>query len=294
VINLKLIKKGIFAFDKIFLNSYFRKIYNLIKYNLKVWFINFSSKKIINKKRHILKKKLVISLTSHPARFKTLPLTLNSILKQSVQADKIILWIEKKDKKKIPFSVSNLNGIFIKYCENSLISYSKIIPTLRRYRDCYIITIDDDFIYHNKLIENLVYKSSKYPNDIIANRIHKIRIINKQPTKYMSWYLNFKKDTKLAFFTGTGGVLYPPNCFYKDVLKVKYFKKLAPLGDDIWLNWMARIKGTNVRRSNYEKTSESIKSITGGLYKKNIKQNYNDVQIKNMINKYGFPFKIKN
>ena len=41
MINLKLIKKGIFAFDKIFLNSYFRKIYNLIKYkNHKIKFAN--------------------------------------------------------------------------------------------------------------------------------------------------------------------------------------------------------------------------------------------------------------
>jgi len=290
VINYKLIKKCIFAFDKTYLNSSFRKTYNLFKYNFKVWLINFSSKEIINYNKHILKKKLVVSLTSHPARFKTLPLTLNSILNQSVHADKIVLWIEKKDKKKLPFSVLNFKGISIDYCENNLISYTKIIPALRKYPNCYLITIDDDIIYPNNLVENLVNKSIRFPNDIIANRIHKIKFKNKQPAKYNSWFFDFKKNTKYAFFTGTGGVLYPPNCFFKDVLKIKYFKKLAPLGDDIWLNWMARLKGTNVKRSNYKKTSESIKSIKEGLYKKNIKQNYNDVQIANMIKKYGFPF----
>lgn len=290
MINFKLIKKSIFAFDKTYLNSSFRNIYNLFKYNFKVWLVNFSSKKILSYNKHNLKKKLVISLTSYPARFKTLPLTLNSILNQSVHADKIVLWIENKDKKKLPSSVLNFKGISIEYCENNLISYTKIIPTLRKYPDCYLITIDDDTIYPNKLIESLVSASNKFPNDIIANRIHKIRIINKKPAKYNSWYFNFKKDTKYAFFTGTGGVLYPPNCFYKDVLIAKYFKKLAPLGDDIWLNWMARMKGTNVRFSGYEKISESIKSIRGGLYKKNIKQNYNDIQIRNVSKKYGFPF----
>lgn len=290
MINFKLIKKNIFVFDKTYFNSSFRRLYNSLKYNFKVWLINFSNKEITNYKKHTLKKKLIVSLTSHPLRFKTLPLTLNSILNQSVNADKIVLWIEKKNKKKLPFSVLNFKGVSIEYCENNLISYTKIIPTLRKYPQSYIITIDDDVIYSNKLIENLVYKSNRYPNDIIANRIHKIRIINKKPAKYNSWHFNFKKDTKYAFFTGTGGVLYPPNCFYKDVLKVKYFKKLAPLGDDIWLNWMARIKGVNVRRSNHEKTSETIKSISGGLYKKNVKQNYNDVQIRNMNKKYGFPF----
>ena len=131
----------------------------------------------------------------------------------------------------------NFKGVSIEYCENNLISYTKIIPTLRKYPQSYIITIDDDVIYSNKLIENLVYKSNRYPNDIIANRIHKIRIINKKPAKYNSWHFNFKKDTKYAFFTGTGGVLYPPKCFHKDILDKKSIMDLKGSPIRIFKEW---------------------------------------------------------
>ena len=33
-----------------------------------------------------------------------------------------------------------------------------------------------------------------------------------------------------------------------------------------------------------------IKVIKSGLFKKNVKQNFNDVQIKGIIERYGFPF----
>ena len=220
---------------------------------------------------------------------------MNSILNQSIEADKIILWIEKKDKKKISSSINNFKGITIKYCENGLFSYKKIIPTLRQFKDEYIITLDDDVIYSDKSIEKLVTQSKKYPKDIIANCTHKIKIKNSYPANYKLWSHNYKKETRYAYFTGTGGVLYPPKCFYKDVLNVKILKKLAPYGDDIWLNWMVKLKGKKIRFSHIDQNLdgfgyEDIKIIRDGLYKKNVKLNFNDTQIKNMIKKYGFPF----
>ena len=37
--------------------------------------------------------KVIISLTSYPARIDTVHLTIRSILRQTVQADKILLWL---------------------------------------------------------------------------------------------------------------------------------------------------------------------------------------------------------
>ena len=288
-------KKQLFNFDDIVFNSFFRKRYNFVKYNLKLFVTVFFTAKVNFSKKHGLKKKLIISLTSYPARFRTLPLVLSSILKQSIKPDKVILWIEKNDKKKIPSSVNNFKGITIKYCENGLLSYKKIIPALKQFRNEYIITLDDDVIYSSQSIEKLIIQSKKYPKDIIANCTHKIKINTSNPAKYKSWKHNYKKETRYAYFTGTGGVLYPPNCFYKDVLKSKMFKKLAPFGDDIWLNWMVKLRGKKIRFSYIDQNLdgfgyEDIKIIRDGLYKKNVKLNYNDIQIKNMIQKYGFPF----
>lgn len=266
------------------------KFYDFIKYNYKLFIIKSNKSRTDITKNHCLKKKLIISLTSYPKRFKTLPLVLDSILNQSIRSDKIILWIEKKDKNKIPSQILNFKGIQLEICENDLFSYKKIIPALRKYKNCNIITFDDDVIYAQNSVEKLVKLSKKYPNDIIANCIHKIRLINYFPIRYRLWDRNYKKQTKYAFFTGGAGVLFPPNCFYKDISKKNYFMKITPTADDIWLNWMAKLKKTKIRNSLIGRNYEFIKLIKGGLYKKNVKQNFNDIQIKKIIKKYGFPY----
>lgn len=290
MLNLHFLKKNLFKIDKLFFNSFLLKSYDFIKYNLKLLTLNVLRKKNSYSKNHYLKKKLLVSLTSYPKRFKTLPLVLNSIINQTVKPDKIVLWIENNDRKKLPSKVLNFKGVDVEFCENNLFSYKKIIPSLKKYKDYYIITFDDDVIYFNDSVEKLVTQSKKFPHDVIANCIHKINLINSLPINYKLWSRNYKKQTKYAYFTGTAGVLYPPNSFHKDVLKKNYFKRLAPLGDDIWLNWMVKLKKNKIRFSLINKNYELIKIIKGGLYKKNVKDNYNDVQIKNMIKKYGFPF----
>lgn len=290
MVNLNLLKKTFFKFDRIILNSYILIFYNFIKYNIKLLNIIIFRKKNIFQKKHNLKKKLIVSLTSYPKRFKTLPLVLESIINQNIQPDKIILWIEKNDKKELPKTVKSFKNIEIKFCENGLFSYKKIIPTLKEFKDTYIITFDDDVIYSKNSIEKLISVSKKYPREVIANCIHKIQLINSFPISYKLWKRNYRKQTKLAFFTGTAGVLYPPNCFYKDVLKKNEFKRLTPLGDDIWLNWMVKLNNVKTRFTFIKNNYELIKIIKGGLYKKNFKNNYNDIQIRNMIKKYGFPF----
>lgn len=283
-------KKIFFKLDRYIFNSLILKFYNLIKYNFKLLILNFFKRDISLTKNHKLKKKLIVSLTSYPKRFRTLPLVLDSIMKQTVLPDKIVLWIENKDKEKLPLTVLNFKGINIEFCENGLLSYKKIIPSLRKFRNSYIITLDDDFVYSKNTIEKLVLNSRKFPNDVIVNRIHKINTINNYPTRYRLWSHNYVKKTKFAFFTNGAGALFPPNCFYKDVLKKNCFKKLTPYADDIWLNWMVRLNKTNIRFSGIYKNYEYIKIIKGGLRRRNLKTDYNDIQIKNMIQKYGFPF----
>ena len=72
------------------------------------------------------------------------------------------------------------------------------------------------------------------------------------------------------------------------MLNVKILKKLAPYGDDIWLNWMVKLKGKKIRFSHIDQNLdgfgyEDIKIIRDGLYKKNVKLNFNDTQIKTFI-----------
>ena len=291
---LKFVKKKIIDFDRKLLNSFILNTYLNLKYFFKIKkvYLSLKNTEINYRKKHTLKKELIISLTSYHERFKTLPLVLNSLQNQTVLADKIELWIEEKDKSFLPSKIFKFRNIIIKFCENDLFSYKKIIPALKENDDRYIVTFDDDIIYPEESLEALISKSKEFPNDVIANKMHAMKVVNKLPDTYNNWNHNFKGHNNYNFSTGAGGVLYPPKCFYKDILDVKNMMLLCPSNDDIWLNWMVKLNKSQIRYSgiNLDYSPIMIRIIKSGLYKKNVKQNFNDVQIKRMIEKYGFPY----
>ena len=65
--------------------------------------------------------------------------------------------------------------------------------------------------------------------------------------------------------------------------------ELCPSNDDIWLNWMVKLNNNKIKYSGINKEFVMIK-IVSLVYLKNVKQNFNDVQIKRIIEKYGFPY----
>ena len=56
---------------------------------------------------------------------------------------------------------------------------------------------------------------------------------------------------------------------------------------------MIKLNKKKIFNSEFNEKFIMIKKIKSGLFKKNVKQNYNDVQIKKIIQEYGFPH-IKN
>ena len=60
--------------------------------------------------RHQLPSRLIVSLTSYPARFKTLGLTIRSLLDQTVKPDLIVLWVDHAAMASLPQSVTELEG----------------------------------------------------------------------------------------------------------------------------------------------------------------------------------------
>ncbi|HBQ58064.1 MAG TPA: hypothetical protein DD671_00115, partial [Balneolaceae bacterium] len=127
-----------------------------------------------NSYSHELPGELIVSLTSYPNRFEHLPLTLLSIIKQSVSPDKIILWIAEQDKSALSEEILQFidRGVDIRFCED-LRSYKKIIPTLKSHPDAFIITADDDLYYNKRWVEGLV---RDYENNetVVAHRVHRI------------------------------------------------------------------------------------------------------------------------
>ena len=195
---------------------------------------------------------IIVSLTSYPARINTVHLAIESILNQSVKADNVILWLAEEQfpnkEKDLPQQLLNLipQGLTIGWCEN-IKSYKKLIPTLRQYPDALIVTADDDNIYNKKWLEKLYKSYLKYPHDIHAHRVTKFKYKHGKFEVIAGGKEYYNGSSYLNKITGVGGVLYPPNCFYKDILNEDLIMKLAPTNDDQWFWLQAVLNGRKIR-----------------------------------------------
>lgn len=241
-------------------------------------------------------RKIVVSLTTIPTRIRTIPVVLKSIFNQTMMPDRIILWISDKidNRAEIEELLKNEieNGIEIRYIQDVRV-HTKYYYAMREFPEDLIITIDDDILYPENLIENLYAVHLKNPNCVIAARAHEMTFSGNKINKYKSWHMlapGINDDAKCLLATGVGGVLYPPHALYTDWINPEVFLKLCPTADDIWLKVMESLKKTQVIKL-YKYTRESfIVSSTQSvaLSKQNVDEGRNDRLLNNLIEHYDF------
>lgn len=239
----------------------------------------------------VLQNPIVVSLTTYGQRINTVYLSIASVMRQSLKANRIILWLSQEEFKNkcLPATLRLLEkkGLEIRYCED-IRSYKKLIPTLKLCPDSIIITIDDDCMYDIELIDRLVRAHIDEPETVWANRVHLItKDKNGKIRPYKKWQTarpNEESDCNMA--TGVGGVLYPPNIFTDEILDEKKFMSLAPTADDIWFKAMELNQGIKVKRVKPRNESD-IDDYIGGLVKyshglanENVNKGRNDKTVK--------------
>ena len=237
---------------------------------------------------------LVVSLTSYPPRYPTLHLTLRALLRQSVQPDKLILWIAHGDYDELPKAVSLLerHGLEIRKCED-LRSYKKIVPSLLLSQASHIVIADDDVFYGKRWLERLVRVHVRHPGSVIYYRGHRPLLApDGQLLPYKDWMHDCRDqgETSIALPTGVGGVLYPEGSLGGGWVKQDTYLHLCPNGDDLWLNLVARRNGRS-----FLKTAQSPPIIAWrgsqdvSLALGNLHGGQNDEQLKRIEARYG-PF----
>lgn len=219
---------------------------------------------------------VVVSLTSYPQRFPTLHLCLESLFHQSIQPNKIVLYVYNKDLP-LPNSVIQYEnqGLLIKSVNEDLKSHKKYFYAMQEYHDDIVITVDDDMIYPPQLIEMLLSSYQRFPNAISAGRAHGIRLSdNGSLLQYLDWdweidYYNIPSYHLLA--TGVGGILYPPHCLISEVFNVSSIKKYCLYQDDIWLKCMELLSKVPVTliKQNSQHPPGIPNVYTKGLYLEN-------------------------
>lgn len=235
---------------------------------------------------HDLPGYLVVSLTSYPARFPTLSLTLRSLLSQDMAPDRLVLWIASEHMDMLPANVLALqqHGLEIRPCPD-LGSFKKIIPALQAFPDYSILTADDDVHYPKDWLRRFV-EEYRDPSEVLCQRARGAVVSNGQFASYRTWKVLTAPDIGPHVFpTGMAGILYPPHCLDGCAAD---FMELCPNGDDIWLYWMARRNGCVHRLiAPAGKFIAWPKSQRVALWRSNNTGTENDRHIAAMVATYG-------
>ncbi len=242
---------------------------------------------------HTLSAPLIVSLTSYAPRFPTLAFALRSLLRQTVRADRTILWVAHDDFELLPREVLRLQsrGLEIRQVEDQR-SYTKILPALDAFPDAFICTADDDVYYWPTWLAELVERTDEDRQVVRFHRAHEMTFDAADDLRpYAEWIFDTKTrgESQRYFPTGVGGILYPPGILRHTVEDRQAAFTLCPFADDVWLFWIG--KGNGARYHAVGRNRPLLnwpQSQAQSLWAENQKGR-NDMQIRKMIERYGFP-----
>jgi hypothetical protein len=239
---------------------------------------------------------IIVSLTSYSKRINDVYLPIESIMCGSIKPNKILLWLgEDMINYQLPSNIQNQlkRGLEVMFTKD-IRSYTKLIPSLKKFPNDVIITIDDDVLYPYNAVENLLNAYKKNSNLIYARRMHRIIKKNKiLPYRKWEWEIQDDKISTLNFPTGVGGGLYPPKCFDKRVFDENVFMSICKIGDDIWFKAMALLNGVNSQKVDTKKKCKNFGTAgvlenqpinKFGLWNEN--RAANDTQLKAVFDEY--------
>lgn len=249
---------------------------------------------------------VIVSLTSYGKRIYDVCLAIESIMQGTMLPNRIVLWLSEEEfkGKTLPLTLQNQmkRGLEVRYTADTK-SFKKLIPSLQEFPESVIITIDDDLLYCYDFVEKLV---NEYKAD--ANCIHAYRVLKMTFCKignlqsYLDWERQQEEGNKsrFNFFTTGGGVLFPPNSLDKNVFDSAVFMSICRYADDVWINAMAIMKGTPVRKT-YSHNEDGDEFVPISIHQKDalcIENNNplncrNDVQIKAVFERYGIFQKLR-
>lgn len=240
-------------------------------------------------------RRLICSLTSFPARIDEIWICIETIFRQTMKADEIVLWLSSDQfpDHHLPDSINHCveKGLTVRWVDGDLRSHKKYYYVLQEYSDSDVILLDDDLYYPDQLLENLNEMAKRHPQCICATRIHKMTYSDGKLNQYSKWVHNYNPSiettSKDYFFTSGAGTLIPTGLMPNDVFNEKVFKDICFLADDVWLNMQASHAKIPIFSNNkYDKDEISIcGSQKVKLANDNVAGNGNDRQIK-AVNEY--------
>lgn len=241
---------------------------------------------------------VIVSMTSYPARIQFVAKVIESLRRQSVQPDKIILWLAKEQFEggeaalpaELLTEIEIGENVCLRWCDD-LKPHKKYYYAMQEFPESIIITVDDDVYYRNDLVEKLLDSYVEYPFAVSAMRAHLITFDSEGEIRpYAEWQRECRRVSIPSFAlcaTGVGGVLYPPHSLSKEVFNRKTIEECCLYADDLWLKIMELFARTPVViADSYQAITYLGDSQDTALWRSNDANNRNDIQLAAILEHY--------
>ena len=198
--------------------------------------------------------RIIVSLTSFPARIDKVWMVVKCLLRQSYKPYKILLWLSKEqfpeEFASLPTNLKEITGkIFeIRFVEGDLRSHKKHYYVSREFPDEFVFFVDDDIFYPQDMLARIIQAKKENPDAVICQYGFRIRYDKQDVIKpYLNWdRLTSDSNDPNLFFGSGGGTLIKPSDLYGDFGNYELFLKLTPIADDVWINAMVRLANLKI------------------------------------------------
>ncbi|WP_175415868.1 glycosyltransferase [Curtobacterium sp. SGAir0471] len=232
---------------------------------------------------------VVVSLTSHGRRLRSVSLAIESIVSGSVRPQRLVLWVDDEADRMRALRSRPLRRLIARGLElrvgEPVGPHGKWWPYVQseEHHTLPLVTADDDVRYGRAWLRVLLDAHTAAPDTVHCHRAHQIVLTTDSTlAPYMTWPpCRSTTPSHASFLTGVSGVLYPPALL--DALRADGagFRETAPHADDVWLT--ARAIAHGVRVAQVDATPRVWRTIVGGqrsaLSRSNGTDGGNDQQI---------------
>ncbi len=194
--------------------------------------------------------KIIVSFTSYPPRINSVHQVVESLYRQTVPADEIVLYLSLDEfpleAASLPGKLKSLigqGGFRIEWVHGNLKSHKKYYYALQEYKDAVVITVDDDKIYAETMIGDLIKSHERFP-DAVSARAVRIMFKNKvtlepyskwEKAEYLEEYIDIPRMDLCAI--GAGGICYSSSLVNKSWFNEEIIVNIAEDCDDLWLKY---------------------------------------------------------
>ena len=230
--------------------------------------------KFVREKYQYGQERVIVSMTTIPIRKDKLLANIKSLIEQSYRYDKLIINVDDNLSYEDYQWYDNLRAldsrIEINRAEAKWRSCNKLLPTLKKYPNDAIITLDDDIYYPVDSIKKLVEMHNEEPDCIIAHEINPIYLTNEKT------YVTYRNEYDVMMLQKEWGkylsncCLFPPHVF--DGTDLYDYDKMMECTkgthDELWFWAQSTLNGVQCIGLNYVKSfaPEMLKQYTKDEY----------------------------